>query len=115
MTTPIPDKRKRLTTNQRTALFDAHNGICVICGGKIHGKKWTDEHIRPLGMLGSNDADNRGPAHDECARDKTRADLSMIAKAKRVRAKHIGAWPKSRTPIKSRGFPKARTMEDADT
>lgn len=90
MTIPIPEKRRPLTQLQRAAMFDAHRGICCICGCKIFaGQKWIDEHITALGLLGSNDMANRAPAHVACAKAKTRNDLGAIAKAKRVRAKHV--------------------------
>ena len=96
MTTP--DRRKPLSPMQRLKMFEAHGGVCVICKTKIIGKTWTDEHIRPLGLLGSNDMDNRGPAHTDCAIEKTKGDVSAIAKAKRVKAKHIGAGKRSTMP-----------------
>ena len=92
--------RKPLTPKQRVELFRAHKGVCCICKGKINvGEKWIDEHINPLGMTGTNNLSNRGPAHVICAKEKTKSDLSKIAKAKRVEAKHFGAkvkkpWPK---------------------
>ena len=92
MDTPIPKKRKPLTALQRAKMFDEHKGICVICGTKIKaGERWIDEHGRALALLGTNDMENRGPAHEACAKVKTKKDVAMIAKAKRVRAKHIGA------------------------
>jgi 5-methylcytosine-specific restriction protein A len=111
---PTPEKRKPLTPLQRAAMFDAHKGICCICGCKIHaGEKWIDEHRKALGMLGTNDMSNRGPAHVACAREKTKDDVSMIAKAKRIRAKHLGCWKSQGPKIRSRGFQK-RGM-DPDT
>ena len=92
--------RKPLTTLQRAALFRDHNGMCCLCSGKIHvSEKWIDEHIRPLSMGGTNDMENRGPAHVKCAGHKTSAEAAPRSKAKRIEAKHIGAtvrkpWPK---------------------
>jgi len=93
VTSPLTThKRKPLTTRERIELFRAHNGVCCICGGKINvGETWWDEHERALALGGTNDADNRGPAHEICARAKTKKDMQMIAKAKRLEAKHFGA------------------------
>ena len=96
-------RRKPLTALQRAKLFRDHDGICCICGCKIGvSEKWIDEHERALALGGTNDPDNRGPAHVSCAKIKTRYDQKMIAKAKRREANHLGARPKG--TIRSRGF-----------
>lgn len=100
--TPITlHKRKPLTTNERVKLFRDHGGLCCICGGKIHApkEKWWDEHELALALGGSNDWENRGPAHVACAKEKTRKDMGAIAQAKRREAKHIGAERKTSRPI----------------
>ena len=100
-------RRRPLTPLQRAKLFDDHGGICCICGCKIQaGQKWWDEHQLALALGGTNDPDNRGPAHEDCARLKTKGDMQRINKAKRTRAKHLGAWRSTSRPIRSRGFQK---------
>lgn len=92
----IPEKRKPLTTKQRVEQFQKHKGKCCICGLQIMvGAKWIDEHELALELLGSNDMANRGIAHLDCAKAKTKIDMGLIAKAKRRQAKHIGAKRKS--------------------
>lgn len=93
--------RKPLTDLQRAKMFRDHKGICCICKEKIQlNEKWIDEHERALAMGGTNNPDNRGPAHKLCAKEKTKDDMAQIAQAKRREAKHIGAtrskhrWPK---------------------
>jgi hypothetical protein len=72
-------------------MFDAHGGVCVICGTKILvGSPWIDEHINPREISGDDSMDNRGPAHVFCAKQKTKGDQKLIAKTKRIRAKHLG-------------------------
>ena len=96
------EKRKPLTDLQRAKLFREHKGICCICKQPIGVKeKWIDEHERALAMGGSNDPDNRGPAHKACAKVKTKDDKGQIAEAKRREAKHIGAT-RSKQTIKTR-------------
>ena len=96
--------RKRLTANQRVKMFDAHGGKCVICGCKIHvGDPWIDEHINPLEISADDSLANRGPAHVDCAKKKTKADVKLIAKVKRMRAKHLGV-KKRRKTIPGRKF-----------
>lgn len=98
------EKRKPLTTRQRVEQFQFHKGMCCICGGKIMvGQAFIDEHELALALGGSNDMSNRGIAHVDCAKVKTKTDMGLIAKAKRREAKHIGATrPKKKIP--SRGF-----------
>lgn len=94
--------RKPLTPTQRLKLFEAFQGRCVLCDRKIEaGEPWIDEHLRALGLGGSNDPENRGPAHKACADAKTHGkdgDLARIAKAKRVKMRHLGIRPPSRFP-----------------
>jgi len=96
-------RRKVLTPAQRLAMFERHNGICCICGKKITARhKWIDEHLIPLGLGGTNDPSNRGPAHDFCADAKTHGkdgDLARIAKAKRVKMRHLGIRRRKGPPI----------------
>jgi 5-methylcytosine-specific restriction protein A len=102
-------KRKPLTPTQRLKLFEAHKGLCGLCGGQIKaGEGWIDEHIIPLGLGGSNSMDNRAPVHVVCAGLKTHGkdgDNAKIAKAKRVKMRHLGIST-AKQKIQSRGFPK---------
>jgi len=89
------ERRKPLTDKERVELFVSHDGTCCICGGKIRvGERWIDEHVEPLWRSGTNDADNRAPAHLACAREKTRGEATDRAKARRLAAKHLGAHAK---------------------
>ena len=98
-------QRKALTPTQRLKLFEAHNGICALCGVAIRpGEKWRDEHLRPLALGGSNDMENRAPVHFKCAKAKDAEDLTRIAKAKRQKRASIGIAPQKQK-IASRGFP----------
>lgn len=84
-------KRKPLTKRQRLAMFLAHGGKCCICKGQIDGvrERWIDEHILALELGGDNAMDNRGPAHERCAKEKTKKDHSQGAKGKRQAANHL--------------------------
>lgn len=90
-------KRKTLSTKARLELFQAHNGTCHVCGGKIQvGEAWEVEHVIPLALGGDDDTNNMAPVHKKvCHETKTREqDVPAIARAKRREAKHIGAKPK---------------------
>lgn len=100
-TTP---RGKRLTVTQVLAIFERHKGKCVLCGGKIHeGEPWRDEHLRALGLGGTNELDNRAPVHIACAKAKNAEDLPAIAQAKRKKAAAQGIKA-PRKKIQSRGF-----------
>lgn len=93
--------RKPLTPAQRLNLFEDHGGKCVLCGLKIRaGERWIDEHIRALGLGGTNDPENRGPAHEKCAEVKTHdEDMPRIVKAKRIKRKHLGIKSRKSRPM----------------
>jgi 5-methylcytosine-specific restriction protein A len=103
----IPERRKPLTRKQRVDAHDRHGGKCCVCLEPIApGEPFIDEHVIPLELGGSNDESNRGIAHIPCAKIKTRRDQNMIAKAIRMRAKHLGIKKRASRKIPSRGFPK---------
>ena len=96
-------KRKAMSGARRLRIWERAKGICWICERRIEsGDAWIVEHARPL-VLGGPDVDaNCAPAHVACADAKTHGpagDLAQGARAKRIKAKHVGAKPPSRTPL----------------
>lgn len=92
--------RRSLSTKARVALFQAADGLCHICTGRIAvGEAWEVEHVIPLAQGGEDGGDNLRPAHVKCHRDKTAKDAADTARAKRREAAHLGIR-KTRTPIK---------------
>ncbi|RMD90729.1 MAG: HNH endonuclease [Alphaproteobacteria bacterium] len=85
--------RRSMSRTRRLRIFEAASGICHICGQRIDGTRepWEVEHIVPIQLGGEDEDANCAPAHVACHRAKTREDVARIAKAKRVRAKHLGA------------------------
>ena len=98
-----------MTQLQRAKLLETHNGICYRCNLPIDkSRKWIDEHVKALGLGGSNDLDNRRPVHWECAEIKTLTeDMPAINKAKAQKAASVGKSPDKPPAIKSRGFEKS--------
>lgn len=89
--------RRSFNARQREAIFTAAGGVCHICGGLIGLKAWEVEHVLPLALGGSNEPDNLRPAHVACHAEKTaKADVPAIARAERLRLKHMGARPPSK-------------------
>ncbi|WP_375553356.1 HNH endonuclease [Roseovarius mucosus] len=88
--------RRNMTPARRLRIFTAAGGVCHICGGKIDAtrEKWDADHVIALEISGDDSDDNLRPAHERCHRgagSKTSEDQRIIAKAKRIEAKHKGA------------------------
>jgi len=97
----------------RDRIFLRHKGICHISDAKIGPKdKWELEHIKALHAGGENRESNLAPALVEPHKIKTAKENKDRAKADRIRRKANGTWPKSKTPLRSRGFPKTREIEN---
>ncbi|AWN35703.1 HNH endonuclease [Methylobacterium radiodurans] len=86
--------RTRLTDSEKLELYEAQQGLCPLCGRvMVQGEALTDEHMRALGLGGSNDPDNRAIVHRACALAKTHGpegDLALTAKAKRRKRRGLG-------------------------
>ncbi len=94
-------------------VFARHDGICHISKRKIAaGDEWDVEHVKPLHLArpgeNLNRESNLAPALRQPHREKTAAENGARAKADRIRAKHLGIYPKSKAKIRSGGFAKTR-------
>ena len=82
-------------------------GRCAITGRKLRpGDAFDVDHITPLSMGGAHAEGNLQIVSRDAHRAKTADEAKWRAKADRVKAKHLGIWPKSPRPLKSRGFQK---------
>lgn len=82
--------RRKLSPRERLAIFERCKGICT-CGRKVQtGEKWQADHPRALGLGGADNPDDLVVLGKCCFPDKNAADASMIARAKRIKARHIG-------------------------
>ena len=83
-------------------VFDAHGGRCHWSGKKIAaGDRWDVDHVRALINGGENRESNLAPILREKHKEKTARDVDEKAKVARIRAKHLGLWPKSHFRIPS--------------
>jgi len=110
--------RKPLTAKQRLDLYELQKGICPLCGKPIlPGQKTTDEHLRALGLGGSNAFGNRAIVHTKpCAFSKTNGpdgDLARIAKAKAQKRASLGFKTQKGRPLQGAPFPKAEPQRRA--
>ena len=95
----------------RLRVFEAHHGVCWISGRKIMpGDQWDLDHKIALCNGGRHSEDNLAPALKDKHREKTKADLAVKSKIARVRAKHLGTYPKPARKLQSRGFQKRGEM-----
>lgn len=88
--------RRRLSSSAREALYDRCRGDkavpeCNLCGLPILlNEPWDESHEGAPSALGGTES---GVAHRQCNRDHgAKVVTPMVAKAKRGRQKHIGAF-----------------------
>ena len=93
--------RKKITPKARIEIFEREKGICHFCNLKVHpGQDWDVSHEIPLEIGGDDHGANLRVAHRTCHRVHTsKVDMPRIAKTKRIRAKHLGAATKSKSPM----------------
>lgn len=101
--------RKSFSRRERGRLFLLNQGVCYLCEGRIGiGEAYDIEHVIPWEISRDDSDGNLKLAHVRCHRVKTSDDRKDIAKVQRIEAKHNGTWPKTRSPLKSAGFPSTR-------
>jgi hypothetical protein len=90
--------RRRRTASHRKAICEARKWQCHICGLAIDPthEKWALDHVIALAAGGKDEDDNLCPVHTRCHLEKTKADVAVIAKGVRIRAKHLGIKRSSR-------------------
>lgn len=88
-------------------IFDRYGGKCAITGKKLRAGEVDFDHKTRLRDGGEHRESNIWPVWRPAHREKTAQENSDGAKADKIKAKHLGIYPKSRTPLKSRNsFPK---------
>ena len=89
----------------RLRVFERHGGKCHLTGRKIMaGDPWDLDHIKALCNGGEHRESNLAPALRDKHREKTAEDVAEKSKTYRMRAKHLGIWPKPKRKLQSRGF-----------
>jgi 5-methylcytosine-specific restriction protein A len=61
-------------------------------------QQWEADHIVAVAIGGSNEPDNLQPLCVHCHKEKTKTDVTSIAKGKRMAEKHYGI-KRSKTPM----------------
>ena len=85
-------RRPVFSTSFRLNLFLKWKRSCAKCSQKIDaGKAWDIDHILPLALGGTNEAENLQILCKPCHQAKTtKDDIPRIAKTKRLKARHLG-------------------------
>jgi 5-methylcytosine-specific restriction endonuclease McrA len=97
----------------RLRIFEREGGRCWISGRKIMAADaWDLDHKIALINGGTHSEDNLFPALRDKHREKTAEDVAEKSKTARIRAKHLGIFPRSPFKIKGRGFERRRTTHD---
>lgn len=79
-------KRPPISKAKRARIFLAHEGVCWLCKEKIGADEPYDiDHQVSRELGGSDEDDNLAPAHKDCHREKSKADVKAIAKSNRIR------------------------------
>lgn len=90
-------------------VWERCGGRCAITGRKLRpGDAYEFDHIIPLILGGAHAEANLQLVSREAHKEKTREDVAIKSKVARVRAKFLGVFPKTKRPLKSRGFEPSR-------
>lgn len=94
-------------------IWERCGGKCALTGKKLRpGDEYDFDHIVPLALGGAHRETNLRVVSREAHREKSKAEVSAKAKADRTRAKFLGIYPKSKRPLKSRGFSPSRVWKE---
>lgn len=94
--------RREFSAKVKVAAFARCGGLCEKCSARLSPGKIDYDHIIPDALGGEPTLDNCAVLCRSCHRgagSKTSADVKIIAKAKRVAAKHTGAKAAPRRKI----------------
>ena len=96
----VTTRRRSMSPARRHRIFEAHAGVCGWCHEAIEDEAFEIDHAVPLWFGGADDdGPNAYPIHEGCHKRKTygskqasgrRADVSAIAKTRRLRARRLG-------------------------
>lgn len=102
---PVEIEDAYIPKDVERAVWKRDCGRCIICGADDDIQM---EHRVPRAQGGRNTVDNLRLMcnREACHKAKTKIDAGNTADAKRKGAKDRGEWRKSKTPMRSRGFPK---------
>ena len=95
--------RRFLSAQARQMAWEASDGLCGLCGEPVALFEAEWDHRVSLVAGGSNDLANFQPVHPACHRRKSKVDVRIGAKIRRILARMTGER-RARRPILGRGF-----------
>lgn len=101
--------RFEFTRKQRLEIWNRAKGHCEACQAKLKVGEGEYDHRIAQGYGGENTTDNGQLLCRVCHGSKTGIDKGITEKVKRIRDKHLGVYPGSRSKMPSRPFQKSRT------
>jgi len=90
--------RGSLSAKRKLAIWEREKGCCMLCGIKLMTGQFIFEHVRALELGGTDTDDNIRLTCKPCAKEKTKKDHQMTAKAKKMKQNYLGL-KKSRSPL----------------
>jgi 5-methylcytosine-specific restriction protein A len=103
--------RREFPAKVRLAAYERAGGHCEVCTAKLYPGKYRYDHRIPDALGGEPTLQNCVVQCVACDAPKTAADLTTIAKSKRIRAKHAGIKTTTRPLPGSRQSPWKRHMD----
>ena len=102
-----PERRKGFSWMVRDDVCASQDNLCVgpDCEAELYPWGLELDHILPLELGGSNDISNLQALCESCHKEKTRADIKRIAKARRLRKPRAPA----KRSIPARPFDRTKT------
>lgn len=99
-----PDQE--IPTWVKLRIFERCEGKCGLTGKKLSPGEFDYDHIKRLRDGGEHRETNLHVVWRKAHREKSAQEVREGAKADRIKAKHLGVFPKSPRPLRSRGFQK---------
>lgn len=101
--------RREFPAKVKVAAFERAKKRCENCTAPLFPGKFTYDHRIPDALGGEPTLENCQVICSACDGEKTyQFDIPAIAKNKRIRMAVAGAKPKSKRPLRSRGFAPTR-------
>lgn len=94
--------RKAMTAARRNRVAERQGVLCARAGCE---QRWTEvDHVVPLELGGAEADENLEGLCEAHHKEKTKADVRRIAKARRIRKKVAGENRKTTRKLQGRGF-----------
>ena len=82
-------KRGGLSTRRKLKIWERESGKCAICSAKLMAGQFIYEHMRALELGGTDTDENIRLTCLTCAKEKTKKDHQITAKAKSQKSSYL--------------------------